>query len=412
MDLVRLAIVYDTGQAASNLQQLDRQLKVVQGSHVGATGATRGLEGALRALAVQATGVSGPVGHLSTALLGLGTSSTVVIGVLAGIAVGYAILFERSKAIREETDKLAKSFADAAHAGAAFTFISAQADLTAALEKLASMERTRTFLEKNINIGGATGEALRVRARIIAGVTDADIVDQHAKIATLTNLVNAYRDAWRDTHDAIIHSAEALDRHLKALKDARIPAIQAQVNAEMAAGARQGRPPGEPQFPFGTQFFESTHQGGIIDLDAIIAQNNLIEKLSKMGLTLDTISNAGAELGNDFKLAGKSVLDFVGFLAQAIGILIPNNPALSGAIMGIGSVIQSGIAGGGTSGGPQPGTINSARPQVVTNVNFSVQAMDAQGVAQFVERNGPQLAAEITRQADRSRAIRRRFWRT
>jgi ABC-type transporter Mla subunit MlaD len=123
-------------------------------------------------------------------------------------------------------------------------------------------------------------------------------------------------------------------------------------------------------------------------------------------MSFEDIGNASKDLKGDFDQAGKSVLNFVGALASIAGVLFPNDPALGQLIMGVGSEISSlgSIKGGGGKGSKLEGA-------TVSNVNFNISTNDAQGVATWAQQHGPTIAAEVVRQADRSRNIRRRFWR-
>ncbi|HEX9239202.1 MAG TPA: hypothetical protein VF910_00930 [Candidatus Bathyarchaeia archaeon] len=76
-----------------------------------------------------------------------------------------------------------------------------------------------------------------------------------------------------------------------------------------------------------------------------------------------------------------------------------------------GTVGAGSVTTGGTT--PVPGPINQSLVGggVTSNVHFTINAIDAQGVAQFINQNGAQIAATVAGHADRSRAIRRRFFR-
>lgn len=103
---------------------------------------------------------------------------------------------------------------------------------------------------------------------------------------------------------------------------------------------------------------------------------------------------------------------FTDFLNNILRLLYRD--ATDSLISGIvGRYVKSragGPTGGGTevSGSGGPGAPSGS---VVSNVTYQVQAMDAQGVAQFFQRNAGQMAAEVTRQATRSRGMRKALTR-
>ncbi len=81
-----------------------------------ATRATHLLRTGLTGLAVEATGASGPVGHLAQSLLLFGGGATAVLGVAAAIGVlglAYEKLTEKSRELSKEVDGIVESFRNA-----------------------------------------------------------------------------------------------------------------------------------------------------------------------------------------------------------------------------------------------------------------------------------------------------------
>jgi hypothetical protein len=415
MDLVRLAIIYDTSQAAGKVQELERNLNHLQGASRGATDGVGQVRRGLEMLAERATGVQGPIGRVASGLLRMGTGGDVALGAVAGIGLiagAYKLASDAAEALTKANNDAAESLRKVMEAGAPNA--KALDDWRAAAADLAKAQKDLQILQESRD---PTKMAFWFRGQGLAKLlpkfpaSDAEIITQQGTVDQLTLRVNRLRDAWLGTKTAIeeANQPEWLKKQHTAILEAQRDFITQRMNMQ----AVQGRPAGEAQFPLGTQFFADVYTHDLGELQTNV--EGIVKALEIAGIKFEDMGNASVGLKGKFDIAGKAVLDFVGFLAQALGVLFPGNPALSTALLGIGNAITAGHATGGGGGGsntPLSGRGGgSPRPEVVSNVNFNIMAMDAQGVAQFVERNGPQIAAEVTRQADRSRAIRRRFWR-
>lgn len=125
--------------------------------------------------------------------------------------------------------------------------------------------------------------------------------------------------------------------------------------------------------------------------------------LMKRGL--DTIASAIEE----FVVTG--TFAFTEFLNNILRLLFQDftGELIHGILKTAAGTVGTGTV---TPGQPtNPGAPGKPSDSVTTNVTYQVQTMDARGVAQFFEQNAAVLAAEVTRQADRSRGIRKRFAR-
>lgn len=406
MDTVRLAIVYETGQAASRLQQLDRQLRSVHTRTVGAQRGAALLRGGLQSLAFQATGVSGPLGKISTGLLSIGAGSTAVLGVTAGVAVmasAFHLLTGRAEELAKANDKLADSYANVAGASAIQAFISAQKDLTEAQEK----QDRRIGLNLASKSFGLAGGIVR----FLFGATDADLTDQSRNIATMENLVDALHKKWQDTVRAIRDAARAtqnLHELTKSYKDLASK-LEGLFNPhELTKSPQEG----------------GRKIGDVINFHDLTKETKDLQlKIDELGIgirhTSQLMENALYTMSNaveDFVITG--TFAFTEFLNNILRLLIRDaSDRFISNLLGSGLGLLGGGGGGGGGGtdlldtGAPPFGPGSSQAALVTNVNFNVSAVDAQSTAQFFERNSAQIAAEVTRQADRSRSIRKRFWR-
>lgn len=115
-----------------------------------------------------------------------------------------------------------------------------------------------------------------------------------------------------------------------------------------------------------------------------------------------------ADALEDFVITG--TLAFTDFLNSILRMLYRD---FTGELVsGITRSVTGGSGAASVSGGdpvPVPGPINGPSPSVMTNVNFTVQTIDTQGVSTFLERHGARIAGIVAGQADRSLAIRRKL---
>ncbi len=422
MDIVRLAIVYETSQAAAKLQELDQQLNRVQSSTKtlnsaagSASQGLRGLERPLTSIATEAAGIPGPIGHAASSLLRFGIGGEVTIAVLAGtaaIAGAWKLLQKPIDDARDAAKKAGEQFIETlaavskgAQISLEITKIGLQIDqLREKQQKFGIVEAARAL---------ATGVVFGPQAAIKEAadrfqVYQRAIDDASRSIDILIGQLHKSDDALGANARRAAEAAE----HLREL--ARANAAQQRAAEEFIR--ERGRiqqelvtnllPPGLI-VPAG-----GTHDLGLVRQGIPFDTGGIEKALEIAGLKFGDLGNASVGLKSKFDIAGKSVLDFVGALAQAIGVLFPNDPGLGYAVLGIGQAIISSTHGSTGSGskGTKRGEVVS-EPSVTTNVNFNVAAMDQQGVARWVQQNGPTIAAEISRQADRSRAIRKRWWR-
>lgn len=134
-----------------------------------------------------------------------------------------------------------------------------------------------------------------------------------------------------------------------------------------------------------------------------------------MGAGLDVMGNAL----EDFVMTGTFAFEqFINSLLQTmvrsgitalIGDLMPTKPKTfqsGGIVPGMGP--QLAVVHGGEEIIPRH---QRAGPSLTTQVSFTVTALDAQGVSQFFQQHGAEIAGVVAKQADRSRQLRRKWAR-
>src|SRR5574341_374125 len=118
MDIVKLAIVYDTAQAAASVQELDRRVQGLQQVTTTNSKATRTLEAGLRQMATQATGLSGAMSKVTQSMLLFAGGSTAVLTAAAAVA-GYTLVMREYTKETMAANKAAEEFIKTQNAKAA-----------------------------------------------------------------------------------------------------------------------------------------------------------------------------------------------------------------------------------------------------------------------------------------------------
>ena len=400
-DVVRLSIVYDTAQAASNLNTLNNRLSISTGAFKKAGLGALALANAVEVGSISAVGMASNLSRVASILLG-------PWGIALSLAVaGLTFFTNKANKARDEARKFADQLRDAQrdvdkllNPGEESPFaaeIQRLSDLILTLDRQVEdmqnswLRRAQNFLATvGINIPGfpqfsfrtavpgpSPAEAQRRRLErerqrltpdAAAGVLSQRTLNQFSRISALGRLTQS------PLSQQLAEQAGLLEEQLKKLWDL-------------------GFRPGSRQIDDTARSLQ--------EYTAALRKAERAEHLLKSGL--ETL----ADTIEDFVVTG--TLAFTDFLNNILRLLYRD--FTQSIISGITRSAFSGGGGGGV-GAPDVKDVSGVlKGSMQTNVNFTVNAIDAQGVAQFLESNGPRIAAVVANQADRSRAIRRRFFR-
>jgi hypothetical protein len=420
MDTVRLRIVYETGQAASKLQALDQQLTRTQTASASANHGAGQLKRGLESLAFSAAGVPGPIGKIAIGLLQFGAGSAVVLGTVAGLAViagAYKLL---TKELRD-AEKAVKD-TDAAFRSA----LAGQGSVQAANLALADAQKKLRDLKRDLAEQRALAEPHLVPTFGRGGVPTGTHIEAGSATAqravenlthaidTQQRTVDLLRAVSTKAYEDIAAAATKANTPFQAIADG-FASIRANVDALIA----------DPAFQEFIQSIAGLNPKGVPGPLAEIKQISDEMMKAKLGPELTkpvTAATLEAAHASDLLIAGMqgmtaAILTFVETGTFAFAQFLDNLLRLA-AGDAIENLLTQTFAGTGSTGDKFTGEVKGTIPEKVapvpsvsTNVNFNIQAMDAQGVAQFMDRNAPLIADAVVKEADRSRSIRRRFWR-
>jgi hypothetical protein len=389
-DIVRLAIVYDTSQAAASLNRLDAQTNALTrttalNSHAQAT-LKRGLVG----LAMQATATSGPVGQLSQALLLMGGGSGLVIGVAAVIgtlALAYRAWTSDTREAAKAQEELIKQLQG----------VGIHAQLMAARFILARLQMDLAETQKGRKglfpwSRGPVDEAEQGLQQSAIGKQLSIILGLEAGVAKWQKGIADDAERTRRAHEASVRALDKLAHNAKIFKDQVETAVRKLDNwaKEQAVALFRGE--------FVDRGKDAAATKGPLE-SSIIGRILHDQELFRRGLY--TMADAIEE----FVVTG--TFAFTDFLNNILRLLYRD--FTGGLVEGIVHSIMPGPGGGSGDGPIISGT--GSGPSVQSNVTFQIQALDSQSVATFLDQNGARIAGIVAGQADRSRAVRRKFLR-
>jgi hypothetical protein len=391
-DVVRLAIIYDTSQAATALVQLNQrgtqltktvttlnQVTAISGSrlqHVARAGVT--LASGLASGTISARSLAGA---LST-MAGAGIAGAVIISVLN--IVNAIKEFKRiSKDVDDTIDSIQGTARDAHDAVARLL---GEQDEESPAEK--AIKRLRDAVgamrKEAARIGGAAGGEIGRQADLLEqeigtiGARAAKIPAREAA-KSLADFNNQLRANRRLLDILNVGPLEQMQR--------TIPIITKRLQELIDKG-----------------------QGGgseAKDLAIQLQQANIqMARMQRNAQRLEQGLNITADAIEDFAVRG--TLAFEDFLNNILRLLYRD--VASDLIGGILRRAAGSVGGGEVDvGQPILGDPGSGGPNgsVTANVNFNISTIDQQGVSQWVQQNGPQIATEVTRQMARSQAMRR-----
>ncbi len=402
MDVVRLAIVYETQQAASRLGMLNRQLGT---AHTG----TRRLS--LAALSLAESMKTGEISSrgLERILHVLGGRMGWV-GLAIGLTIATLLLLKRhtdktSEAIHQFNTKLR----DTRRAVDDLLRSDIRSPLQGEIEKITDAigELDRTLAKERPNLWKRLTGDLSIRGlfgsakRFVMGGADPEILRERAA------------------------QQAQLDR-LKPQNLAGAMANRATADLErmsVFAGLTRGTLMDKEAEQVKRLEQELKNLLEILPADSEEVQGTARELL-ELSENLRKTERAAALLQSGLDQIAGAIEDFVVTATVSFSQLLDNiirlfYRDLTGELIhGITRSVFS--AGGGPSGGGGGGTAILGNPGGGTgitgsvqagDVNFNISTMDSQGVSQWVQRNGAMIASEIGRQAARSAGLRRVFRR-
>jgi hypothetical protein len=409
-DIVRLSIVYDTGQAAQQLAALNERTEQVNAGLSKTSGIALAGQSHIRGFAlagvrlasvlnsgnISAVGLAGALSRLaSTALLG-------VIGALTITIINVVNALDQFKKITEDVTRTIDNMQTAARdAKEDVARLLGEAPAESNAEK--AIKRLRDAAEQlrreAARIGGPAGKLLEAQA----GELEGQIPGVGARAAKQRD-----RDAAKKVSDALRAYNQAMEH-------------QGLILALLNAGPIQTL---EANLEVMRKRFEDLINSGVAPTDQRVVQ---LANALKMGAqNLEHMKDVLEEARRKWELwtgsfreglltIGDEIANFVTTGTFAFATLIDNLLRLM--IQATAEDIVGGIM---HSLGPGPGdTGKTDLPPIKTSirgdssiqmgVTFNVQAMDSQSVAAFFDRNGPAIAAQVASQANRSRAMRRIF---
>jgi HPt (histidine-containing phosphotransfer) domain-containing protein len=402
VDVVRLAIVYDTNQAAGRLNDLNRRLNDTNGHSRKAANAAVSLAQAFSNGNVSATSLthslSGLGGRLGDVGIGLATA--------AGLLLTFRNITDKARDMAhkfEDQLRNTRRAVDELLAGDIRSPLQTQVenitdairelDRTLAVQRMGILERLGihpTFRR------GRNDEISKAILRFFGGGVDERVLQQRGALAgeldrlTPRNLAGSM--ASRATADlGRISSVSGLTRGSRAdMLAEQVKRLEKELSGLLE----------------------------ILPDDSIEVQNtarvlNELADSARRAARAETLVKNGLETTaaalEDFVVTG--TVAFTDFLNNILRLLYRD---FTGEL--IHGVMRSAFGGSGPQGvGANAGDTleyNSAPPpSAQSNVTINVTTMDAQGVATFVRQHGPTIAAEVTRQAGRASAMRRTFRR-
>ena len=337
IDTLVAKFVADTSGFKAALQGAGLEIQRVEKHAAGSTRGLSLLRGGLQSLAFQATGVSGPIGKITTGLLTLGAGSAAVIGVVAGMA----LIAGAWKLATAEINKYNKATEDAIALG--HSLLNSAHDAAVAQRAQISGQLT--------DARAALGRALNPPRQVAKGGSFPGVVDEtevtrlNTQISQLTfNLGLAQRNVDRateslrnqnkvakDTADSFRELAAEVKKYSQLLKET----LQAAALQAIVGGPATIAPFGFPSAGFTGKVPSITKSPdeltkALIDLDTALA-----DTADAAQLTAARMIQAFAGLAATLVSGGSAG----GFLAGLGGIIGVVNPIAGAIVGGLGSIL-------------------------------------------------------------------------
>ena len=391
-DVVRLSIVYDTGQAAAQLAALNTkgaQLDITT-NRVSQAAGNAGTK--LRGMAVAGSHLANALatGNLSARTLAASVAHLAGPAAFAGLAVTVLSVIEAfkeyNKIVRDVEDTIDSMQNRARDARADVARLLGEQPQESNAEKAVRRLRdaVRDMRKEATRLGGAAGEEINRQADILELQVKGVGKRAHAQdLRDAANAEQAYNRQLGRTDEILVAlnagPMERLQAHL-ALQRKRYEELIEKGLSPASEKARQMA----DEINFGAAALANMKRKAALFEDALFTMSDAVE---------------------EFVLTG--TVAFTDFLNNILRLLYRD--AASQLIGGLVSQ-ASGFGGKGTVEPGKP-TGGKVLPSVVSNVNITVTAIDAQGVSAFLHQNGPEIAAIVGGHAERSRGLRKQLTR-
>lgn len=398
MDIVRLAIVYDTSLANARLVQLNNSLAKVHTNNTAASRSMLMLVGSVMRGEISVREMFAATQHLGK---GLGA---LTVG-LAVVVTGLLLIAKHFAKSREEAIKFANQLRDVTRKVNDLLRLTPQnpaeqqiRQITDAIEELdrkIAQERGNIF-ERLFGSDATLKSLLMDMGRFFFGGPSHQAFQQRGALAGQRERLSPQALLQHDINVASMASNQARTLNIlgggsqiDVIND-RIQALQKLLKQELVDHGLD---------PLGDEVIHTAAQ--ILELQTALRKAEREAKLLEGGL------NIASDAIEDFVITG--TLAFTDFLNNILRLLYRD--AAQDLIGGI--LRRSGSAGtlssGDSTGGADVGVKMGPNPSVQTNVNFTIQAIDTQSGAAWIKQNAPTIAAEVGAQAARAAGLRRQF---
>lgn len=403
MDVVRLQIVYDTNQAATKLNGLNRQLTNLNSSTRTSASAVVGLAQAFSTGDISAVALTNRLSYLG------GKLGTVGIGLAT--ATGLLVTFRNiADKAREKANKLADQMRNIRRASDELLRGDIRSPLQTQIENItdAIRELDRTLAVQRMGIleriginptlkRGRDDVISKAIMQFIKGGANPDLVKQRGALAGERAELTPERFAG------------ALNARALAQQN-RISAFSSLTRGTAAGAAADKLAVLEKELEGLLEVLPETSD----EVQSVARQVNEYTDALRRELRAERLMTSALETTadalEDFVITG--TVAFTDFLNNILRLLYRDftgeliHGIVRGAVGGPGPV---GVSGAGQDAGDKvPGQPSGS---IQSNVNFHVNAIDAQGVASFLNTHGAAIAATVTQKASRASGMRRVFRR-
>lgn len=392
-DVVRLSIVYETQQAASRLNSLNGKLGSVHTSSRKVAIAALNLAQAMQTGSISVSALGNRLALLGGKLGAVGLGLAVVAGI-------FLLVKKNSDAARAQTEKFADQLRTTKRAIDDLLRVGFKSEFRAELEQISDqiLILDRDLSKQRMNLLERWFGSFKLPSikRFLFGGEDPQTRGQRNRLQGQADQLTPERERTlisdRASFDqnitrrmgrllqgsALDAMATAVDRAKQELHDLVVAGLDptSEQARAMAASIRQGEE----------------------------ALRHMTRAANLMRSGLQTIADALEE----FVVTGTA--SFTDFLNNILRLLYKDftGSLIDSVLRGAGALHPGGSAGSAGLGAvPAPGPINQSAGGITSNVNFTINTLDAQGVATFIQQHGATIAAEVTRQAGRSTGMRR-----
>jgi hypothetical protein len=395
MDVVRLAIVYDTSQAASNLNLLNTRLGVSQSTMKKAGLGALQLAQAMESGSISAVGMAGSLGRVASVLFGPWGLA------LAFAAAAVTFFLNKQAKAKEQSEKFADELRNTKRSIDNLLNPGTQSPFASEIDRLTDKI---TELDRRIKAAASSwGNWIQnafaaATAFLPGGMPKVGFAGPPTGLQGQKSALEGQKgrlggvDAQLTRYNSLM---EQQGRLLEALGGGQIPALESAIDLLRDHMDALSHMTGEDA--------AAALAAASGQMSILVKRLNEVERSSRLlERGLFTIADAI----EDFVVTG--TLAFTDFLNNILRLLYQD---FSSEL--IGSILRSVTASPTKAGADAGDVIPMGQPSgsVQTNVNFSIQAIDAQGVASFLQANGPAIAATVGNQAARAAGLRRQFRR-